>query len=150
MKVTNKLLIIVLAGMIHIACVAEDGDSTPSPSSDAESTSGDADTDGDSDADADSDADSDADGDWEGDPDDGMIPILTGVVMAIPFLFTGSLLLESFFGIPGLGRLTVEAILNNDFRTISAMVFISALLYILANLMTDISYTLVDPRVRLD
>lgn len=78
-----------------------------------------------------------------------MIPILTRLVMAIPFLFTGSLLLESFFGIPGLGRLTVEAILNNDFRTVSAMVYISSLLYIVANLLTDISYTLVDPRVRL-
>lgn len=78
-----------------------------------------------------------------------MIPILTRMVMAIPFLFTGSLLLESFFGIPGLGRLTVEAILNNDFRTISAMVYISSLLYIAANLLTDISYTLVDPRIRL-
>lgn len=78
-----------------------------------------------------------------------MIPILTGVVMAIPFLFTGSLLLESFFGIPGLGRLTVEAIQNNDFRTISAMVYITSLLYIIANLLTDMSYTLVDPRIRL-
>ena len=78
-----------------------------------------------------------------------MIPILTGVVMRIPFLFTGSLLLESFFGIPGLGRLTVDAIFSNDFRTISAMVYIGSLLYIFANLLTDISYTLVDPRVRL-
>jgi len=78
-----------------------------------------------------------------------MIPILTGVVMAIPFLFTGSLLIESFFGIPGLGRLTVDAILNNDFPTISAMVYISSLLYIFGNLVTDISYTFVDPRVRL-
>ena len=78
-----------------------------------------------------------------------MIPILTRVVMAIPFLFTGSLLIESFFGIPGLGRLTVDAIFSDDFRTISAMVYISSLLYIFANLMTDISYTFVDPRVRL-
>ena len=78
-----------------------------------------------------------------------MIPILTGVVMAIPFLFTGSLLTESFFGIPGLGKLTVEAIGNNDFRTISTMVYISALLYILGNILTDISYTFVDPRVEL-
>jgi peptide/nickel transport system permease protein len=78
-----------------------------------------------------------------------LIPILTGVVMAIPFLFMGNLLLESFFGIPGLGRLTVEAINNNDFPTISAMVYISALLFVLGNLLTDISYTLVDPRVRL-
>lgn len=78
-----------------------------------------------------------------------MIPILTQVVMAIPFLFTGSLLMESFFGIPGLGRLTVQAIQNNDFRTVSAMIYIGSLLFILGNLMTDISYTFVDPRVRL-
>lgn len=78
-----------------------------------------------------------------------MIPILTQVVMAIPFLFTGSLLMESFFGIPGLGRLTVEAIQNNDFSTVSAMVYIGSLLYILGNLMTDMSYTFVDARVRL-
>jgi len=78
-----------------------------------------------------------------------MIPILTGVVMKIPFLFLGSLLLESFFGIPGLGKLTVDAIFNNDFRTVSAMVYIGSLLYIFGNLLTDISYTFVDPRVRL-
>lgn len=78
-----------------------------------------------------------------------MIPILTGLVMAIPFLFLGALLLESFFGIPGLGRLTVEAITNNDFSTTSAMVYITSLLYIIFNLLTDISYTFVDPRVRL-
>jgi len=56
-----------------------------------------------------------------------MIPILTQVVMVIPFLFTGSLLIESFFSIPGLGKLTVEAILNNDFSTISAMVSIGSM-----------------------
>ena len=78
-----------------------------------------------------------------------MIPVLTGVVMAIPFLFLGALLTESFFGIPGLGRLAVEAIQNNDFRSTAAIVYISALLFIVANLVTDISYTLVDPRVRL-
>ncbi len=78
-----------------------------------------------------------------------LIPVLTAIVMAIPFLFMGNLLLEAFFGIPGLGRLTVEAINNNDFRTVSAMVYISSLLYIAGNLLTDISYTFVDPRVRL-
>ena len=78
-----------------------------------------------------------------------MIPILTNVVMALPFLFTGSLLLESFFNIPGLGRLTIDAITNNDFRTVAAMVYISSLIYIVANIATDISYTFVDPRVRL-
>ena len=78
-----------------------------------------------------------------------MIPIITSVVMAIPFLFMGSLLMESFFGIPGIGYLTVQAISNNDFSTISAIVYISSLMYVVANLLTDISYTLVDPRVRL-
>jgi peptide/nickel transport system permease protein len=79
-----------------------------------------------------------------------MIPILTRVVVAIPFLFTGSLLLESFFGIPGLGSLTVDAIQGNDFSTLRAMVFIGSLLFVLAQILTDVSYTLVDPRVRLE
>jgi peptide/nickel transport system permease protein len=79
-----------------------------------------------------------------------LIPVLTRVVVAIPLLFTGSLLLESFFGIPGLGSMTVEAIQGNDFSTLRAMVFIGALLFIGAQILTDVSYTLVDPRVRLE
>jgi peptide/nickel transport system permease protein len=79
-----------------------------------------------------------------------MIPILTNVVMAIPFLFTGSLLLEAFFGIPGLGSLTVDAIFNNDFSTLRTMVYIGSLFFILGQVLTDISYTLVDPRIRLE
>ena len=79
-----------------------------------------------------------------------MIPILTQVVVAIPFLFTGSLLLESFFGIPGLGSLTVDAINGNDFSTLRTMVFIGALLFIGGQILTDICYALVDPRVRLE
>jgi peptide/nickel transport system permease protein len=78
-----------------------------------------------------------------------LIPILTNVVLAIPFLFTGALLLESFFGIPGLGSLTVEAIQSNDFATLRTMVFLGALLFIAGQLLTDISYALADPRVRL-
>ena len=78
-----------------------------------------------------------------------MIPILTNIVMAIPFLFTGVLLLESFFGIPGLGSLTVEAIQGNDFSTLRTMVYIGALLFILGQILTDISYTIADPRIRL-
>jgi peptide/nickel transport system permease protein len=78
-----------------------------------------------------------------------LLPILTQLVMAIPFLFTGSLLLESFFGIPGVGRLTVISLLNNDFSTASAMVYLGSLLYIAGNLLTDISYTIADPRVKL-
>jgi len=79
-----------------------------------------------------------------------LIPILTGVVAAIPFLFMGSLLSESFFGIPGLGSFTIEAIQSQDFAVVRSMVFIGALLYIVAMLATDISYTLADPRVRLE
>jgi peptide/nickel transport system permease protein len=80
----------------------------------------------------------------------GMIPIVTRVVVAIPFLFTGSLLLESFFGIPGLGSLTVDAIHGNDFATLRTMVFIGAMLFVLAQILVDIAYTVVDPRVRLE
>jgi peptide/nickel transport system permease protein len=78
-----------------------------------------------------------------------LIPILTQVVMSIPFLFTGSLLLESFFGIPGLGGITVDAIRANDFSTLRTMVFIGSLLFVLGQVATDLSYGLVDPRVRL-
>jgi peptide/nickel transport system permease protein len=78
-----------------------------------------------------------------------MIPILTNIVVAIPFLFTGALLLESFFGIPGLGSLTVDAINGNDFSTTRTMVYLGALLFILGQVLTDVSYALADPRVRL-
>ena len=77
-----------------------------------------------------------------------MIPILTSVVMSIPFLFLGSLLMESFFGIPGLGSITMDAISSSDFAVLRVMVYIGSLLYILGTILTDISYTLVDPRVR--
>jgi peptide/nickel transport system permease protein len=78
-----------------------------------------------------------------------LIPILTRVVLAIPFLFVGSLLLESFFGIPGLGSITIDAINANDFATLRAMVYIGALLLIFGQLMLDVAYTWADPRVRL-
>lgn len=80
----------------------------------------------------------------------GMIPILTGVVVVIPSLFLGSLVMESFFGIPGLGSYTIDAIQAQDFAVVRSMVFLGALLYIIGLLLTDISYTLVDPRVRLN
>jgi peptide/nickel transport system permease protein len=74
-----------------------------------------------------------------------MIPILTGVVVVIPLLFMGSLLVESFFGIPGLGSYTIDAINAQDFAVVRAMVFIGSVLYIVGLLLTDLSYTLVDP-----
>jgi peptide/nickel transport system permease protein len=78
-----------------------------------------------------------------------MIPILTGVVVVIPLLFMGSLIMESFFGIPGLGSYTIDAIQAQDFAVVRSMVFIGSVLYIVGLLLTDISYTWVDPRVRL-
>jgi peptide/nickel transport system permease protein len=80
----------------------------------------------------------------------GSIPILTGVVAAIPKLFLGSLLAESFFGIPGLGSYTIDAIQSQDFAVVRSMVFLGAALTILGYLLADISYTLVDPRVRFE
>ncbi|MCX7110886.1 MAG: ABC transporter permease [Proteobacteria bacterium] len=79
-----------------------------------------------------------------------MIPILTGVVVVLPLLFIGSLITESFFSIPGLGSYTIDAISKQDFAIVRAMVFLGSALYILGLLLTDISYTLVDPRVRLN
>ncbi|MDC6480188.1 ABC transporter permease [Gammaproteobacteria bacterium] len=78
-----------------------------------------------------------------------LIPILTGVVVILPLLFLGSLIVESFFGIPGLGSYTIDAIQSQDFAIVRAMVFLGTILYILGLVLTDISYTLVDPRVRL-
>ncbi len=78
-----------------------------------------------------------------------MIPILTGVVVILPLLFMGSLIMESFFSIPGLGSYTIDAINMQDFAIVRAMVFLGSVLYVIGLLLTDISYTLVDPRVRL-
>ena len=78
-----------------------------------------------------------------------LVPILTGVVVILPTLFIGNLIVEAFFGIPGLGSYTIEAIQSQDFAIVRAMVFLGSLLYIVGLILTDISYTLVDPRVRL-
>ncbi|MDI6774944.1 MAG: ABC transporter permease [Verrucomicrobiota bacterium] len=78
-----------------------------------------------------------------------MIPILTSVVVAVPFLMTGSLLLEKFFGIPGMGNYLIDAIHRQDFAIVRAMVFLGSVLYVGALIAVDVSYTLVDPRVRL-
>ena len=77
-----------------------------------------------------------------------LLPILTGTVSALPLLFMGSLISESFFGIPGLGSFTIDAINAQDFSIVRAMVFLGSLLYIVGLILADISYTLVDPRIR--
>lgn len=78
-----------------------------------------------------------------------MLPILTGIVVIIPTLFMGSLVLESFFGVPGLGSYIIDAIQQQDFAIVRAMVFLGSVLYIIGLVLTDFSYLLVDPRVRL-
>ena len=78
-----------------------------------------------------------------------MIPVITRLVITIPFLFVGSLLLEKFFGIPGLGDMSYTAITTEDFPVIKAVTYFSAIAYIVFNLISDILYAVVDPRVRL-
>ena len=78
-----------------------------------------------------------------------LIPILSASVAVIPLLFMGSLITESFFAIPGLGSYLIEAISAQDFAVVRAMVFIGSVLYILGLILTDISYSLADPRIRL-
>ncbi|MEY8689595.1 MAG: ABC transporter permease [Leptothrix sp. (in: b-proteobacteria)] len=78
-----------------------------------------------------------------------MIPILTSAGGSLPYVFMGSLVFESFFGIPGLGAYVIEAIGGQDFAIVRSMVFIGSLLYVVSYILIDIAYTWVDPRVRL-
>jgi peptide/nickel transport system permease protein len=78
-----------------------------------------------------------------------LIPIITSAGSYLPYVFLGSLVFESFFGIPGLGAFVIEAIGGQDFAIVRSMVFLSALLYIASNLLIDLAYSWVDPRVRL-
>ena len=78
-----------------------------------------------------------------------MIPIITSAGGYLPFVFLGSLVFESFFGIPGLGAFVIEAIAGQDFAIVRTMVFLGSLLYIATNVLLDVAYTWVDPRVRL-
>lgn len=79
-----------------------------------------------------------------------MIQIITKAGAGLPFLFTGSLLLESFFGIPGLGFAGMEALMNSDIQLLKALVLLSAVLFVIMNLLTDIAYAWADPRIKLE
>lgn len=78
-----------------------------------------------------------------------LIPVITYTVVNLPFLILGSLLLESFFSIPGLGSMILDALNASDFPVLKAMAILSAISYILFTLVSDILYTMVDPRVKL-
>jgi peptide/nickel transport system permease protein len=78
-----------------------------------------------------------------------LIPIITSAGSYLPYVFLGSLVFESFFGIPGLGAFVIEAIGGQDFAIVRTMVFLSAMLYVASNLLIDLAYGWIDPRVRL-
>ena len=77
------------------------------------------------------------------------LPIVTSTVAVIPMLFMGSLIMESFFGIPGLGSYTIDALNAQDFSVVRTMVFLGTAAYVAGLLLTDIVYAIVDPRIRL-
>ena len=78
-----------------------------------------------------------------------LVPILARVMMAVPFLLIGSLLLESFFGIPGLGHTLLDAVEAADLPVLKAYTLFLSVLLVGANLLTDLLYAALDPRVRL-
>jgi len=78
-----------------------------------------------------------------------MLPILTNLVMAIPFLIMGSLILENFFGIPGLGGLLIDSITRRDVPIITGLTYLTSLIYVISLLITDLLYGVFDPRIRL-
>ncbi len=78
-----------------------------------------------------------------------LIPIITSAGAYLPYLFLGSLVFESFFGLPGLGAYVIEAITKQDFAIVRTMVFLGAVLYIATYIVVDIAYTWADPRIRL-
>ena len=78
-----------------------------------------------------------------------LIPIVTSAGSYLPYVFLGSLVFESFFGLPGLGAYVIEAITKQDFAIVRTMVFVGSLLYIATYVLIDVAYTWVDPRVRL-
>ncbi len=79
-----------------------------------------------------------------------LIPIVTVVVLQIPDIFSGAVLTETVFNYPGMGRLFVDALGRDDWPIVMAILFISAILVVVATLIGDILYTLVDPRIRFD
>jgi peptide/nickel transport system permease protein len=78
-----------------------------------------------------------------------MLPILTDLITTIPFLILGSLLLERFFGIPGLGDLLLTSITSRDVPIITGLTFLTAVLYVISLLITDVLYAVFDPRIHL-
>ncbi len=78
-----------------------------------------------------------------------MVSIVTRIMITLPFLITGSILLEMYFNIPGMGKVIITAINAKDFPVIQGFTAIFAVMFIISNILTDVLYAVVDPRVRL-
>jgi peptide/nickel transport system permease protein len=76
------------------------------------------------------------------------VPIVTVIGIGIALLIGGVVVTESVFSIPGLGRLTVDAVLARDYPTVQAVILLFSLVYVLVNLLVDLAYTGLDPRIR--
>jgi peptide/nickel transport system permease protein len=79
-----------------------------------------------------------------------LIPLITIVVFQIPGIFSGAIITETIFNYPGMGRLLVTALNQSDWNIVMALLFITAILVVIATLIGDILYTIVDPRIRFD
>ena len=77
------------------------------------------------------------------------MPILTVIGIGIALLIGGAIVTEAVFALPGIGRLTVDAILRRDYPIIQGVILIFSAVYVLVNLAVDLSYVLFDPRIRL-
>jgi peptide/nickel transport system permease protein len=79
-----------------------------------------------------------------------LIPVVTVLGLLIPILLSGSVIVETIFAVPGIGRLALTAALSRDYPVVMTTTVLGAVLIILSNLMTDVSYALLDPRIRYD
>jgi peptide/nickel transport system permease protein len=79
-----------------------------------------------------------------------LIPLVTIVVLQIPGIFSGAIVTETIFNYPGMGRLFIDALSRDDWPIVMAILFISAILVVVATLVGDILYTVIDPRIRFD
>ena len=77
-----------------------------------------------------------------------MLPVITNIGLEIPFLFTGAIVTETIFSWPGIGRLTIDATTAYDYPTLMALLLIAAVATVFANLIADVAYAVVDPRIK--
>jgi peptide/nickel transport system permease protein len=77
-----------------------------------------------------------------------LLPVVTNIGLEIPFLFTGAIVTESIFSWPGVGRLYIEAVRTFDYTILMGILFVTAIIVVAANLIADILYAVIDPRIK--